>query len=65
MRPGDTECSVLDGSVAVATRSYEQQQRVQDLEHRRDIVNGGLLLTYGTAGTLASWFATRPRTPQD
>ncbi|GAA2059475.1 hypothetical protein GCM10009757_40750 [Streptomyces cheonanensis] len=65
MRPGDTECSVLDGSVAVATRSYTQQQRVQDLERRRDAVNGFLLLAYGTAGTLASWFATRPRAPRD
>ncbi|MFB4197270.1 hypothetical protein [Streptomyces carpaticus] len=65
MRPEDTECSVLDGSTAVANRTYTQQQRVQDLQRRRDAVNGGLLLAYGTAGSLVSWFAARPRAPRD
>lgn len=64
MRPEDTECSVPDGSIAVVTRAYTQQLRVQDLERRCGAVNGGLLLAYGTAGSLASWLATRPRAPR-
>ncbi|UED83275.1 hypothetical protein [Streptomyces profundus] len=61
MRPGDTECAVLDGSVGVATRSYEQQRRVQSLERQRGARNGALLFAYGTAGALVAWRATRAR----
>jgi hypothetical protein len=60
MRPGDTQCSVLDGSVAVATRTYEQQRSVQSLQRRRDATNGCLLLLYGTAGALLTWHAAKP-----
>lgn len=60
MRPGDTECAVLDGSDDVATRNYEQQRRVQSLERRRGARDGVLLLAYGTAGSLVAWRATRP-----
>ncbi|WP_129843450.1 hypothetical protein [Streptomyces sp. RFCAC02] len=65
MRPGDTECSVLDGSTAVATRTYAQQQRVQSAQRRRDVRNGTLLLAYGAAGVLLTRLAARPapRTP--
>ncbi|MEU9446915.1 hypothetical protein AB0D42_40125 [Streptomyces sp. NPDC048304] len=59
MRPGDTQCSVLDGSVAVATRTYEQQQSLQSLQRRRDAGNGCLLLMYGTAGALLTWRAAK------
>ncbi|MET9296440.1 hypothetical protein [Streptomyces sp. NPDC003077] len=61
MRPGDTQCSVLDGSVAVATRTYEQQQRAQSVERRRDARDGVLLLAYGATGTLLAWRATRAK----
>lgn len=57
MQPGDTECAVLDGSVNVATRSFEQQQRSQSLERRRDARNGTLLMVYGAAGALLAWRA--------
>ncbi|WP_158621332.1 hypothetical protein [Streptomyces triticirhizae] len=65
MRPGDAECAVLDGSVAVGTRTYEQQRQVQSLERRRDARNGTLLLAYGAAGSLLSWRATRPTPGRD
>lgn len=61
MRPGDRHCVVLDGAGAVGTRTYEQQQRVQSLERRRDARNGALLLAYAAAGSFAAWRATRPR----
>lgn len=59
MRPGDSECSVLRGSTAVGTRTYEQQQRSQSLERRRDAVNSALFLVYGATGSLVTWLATR------
>ncbi|WP_330336781.1 hypothetical protein [Streptomyces sp. NBC_00557] len=59
MRPGDTQCSVLDGSVAVATRTYEQQRSLQSLQRWRDVRNGCLLLMYGTGGALLTWRAAR------
>jgi hypothetical protein len=60
MRPGDTRCAVLDGTLAVGTRNYDQQRLTQSLERREDARNGVLLLAYGTAGTLLAWRATRP-----
>jgi hypothetical protein len=51
---------VLDGSVAVATRTYEQQRSVQSLQRRRDATNGCLLLLYGTGGALLTWRAAKP-----
>ncbi|UCM86589.1 hypothetical protein [Streptomyces marincola] len=65
MEPGDTRCSVLDGTVAVGTRSYEQQRRVQSLERRRDARDGSLLLAYSAAGALLAWRATRPGPRED
>ncbi|MEF3118929.1 hypothetical protein [Streptomyces chrestomyceticus] len=65
MRPGDTGCSVLDGSTAVATRTYEQQRDHQALERRRDAGNGAALVLYGAAGALVAWRATRPRPGPD
>ncbi len=65
MRPGDTRCSVLDGSVAVATRTYEQQQRVQSLERRRGARNGVLLLTYSAAGAFLAWRASSRKADED
>ncbi|MFH8410828.1 hypothetical protein ACH4FX_39555 [Streptomyces sp. NPDC018019] len=65
MRPGDTACSVLDGSVAVATRTYEQQRQVQSMERRQDARDGVLLLGYGAAGALLAWRAPRPGTGGD
>ncbi|MDT0445126.1 hypothetical protein [Streptomyces johnsoniae] len=62
MRPGDTGCAVLDGSVMVGTRTYEQQQRTQSLERRRDAENGILLLTYSAVGAFLAWRAS-PGTP--
>ncbi|GLX49415.1 hypothetical protein Shyhy01_23650 [Streptomyces hygroscopicus subsp. hygroscopicus] len=59
MRPGDTRCSVLDGSRAVATRDYAQQRQAQSLERRRDAGNGVLLLAYGATGALLTWRASR------
>jgi hypothetical protein len=44
MQPGDARCSVLDGSLSVATRTYEQQRSYQSLERRRDVRNGVLLV---------------------
>ncbi len=65
MRPGDTGCSVLDGSTAVATRTYDQQRDHQALERRRNAGNGAVLMLYGAAGTLVAWRATRPRPVPD
>lgn len=65
MRPGDTQCSVLDGSFSVANRSYEQQQRTQSLERRRDARNGVLLLAYGASGALLAWLAPEARSGRD
>ncbi|MFE9722653.1 hypothetical protein ACFYQ5_03365 [Streptomyces sp. NPDC005794] len=65
MRRGDTRCAVLDGSVHVATRTYEQQQRVQSLERRQDARNGALLLAYGATGGALVWRAQRPRSGRD
>ncbi|WP_329170298.1 hypothetical protein OG939_31895 [Streptomyces sp. NBC_01685] len=65
MRPGDTGCAVLDGSVSVGTRTYEQQRRVQSLERREDAMTGALLLAYGTAGGLLVWRARRPESDRD
>ncbi|KAB8166380.1 hypothetical protein FH609_023790 [Streptomyces sp. 3MP-14] len=65
MRPGDAECAVLDGAVAVGTRSYEQQRQVQSLERRRGVRDGTLLLAYGATGALLSWRATRPAAGRD
>ncbi|KAA6223441.1 hypothetical protein CP973_17265 [Streptomyces albofaciens JCM 4342] len=63
MRPGDTLCSVLDGSTAVATRTYDQQRAHQALERRRNAGNGVVLMLYGAAGALVAWRATRPPLP--
>lgn len=60
MRPGDTECSVLDGSVFVGNRTYQQQRRAQSMERRKDARNGALLLAYGATGGLLAWRAPRP-----
>ncbi|MFB7600958.1 hypothetical protein [Streptomyces sp. NPDC056160] len=60
MRPGDSECSVLEGSLAVASRTYEEQRHYQSLRRRREARNGGLLMAYGTVGALLAWRATRP-----
>jgi hypothetical protein len=65
MQPGDARCSVLDGSLSVATRTYEQQRSYQSLERRRDARNGVLLVAYGAAGALLVWRATRPGTGRD
>ncbi|SOD61155.1 hypothetical protein SAMN06297387_1032 [Streptomyces zhaozhouensis] len=65
MRPGDTECSVLNGSTTVGTRSYEQQRRVQSGERQRDAVDGTLLLVYGAGGALVVWSAARSRASRD
>ncbi|MDT0268751.1 hypothetical protein RM844_20910 [Streptomyces sp. DSM 44915] len=63
MRPGDTRCAVLDGSYSVASRTYAQQRLTQSLERRRAARDGALLLTFGAAGTLVSWRATRTPSP--
>ncbi|MCK7625853.1 hypothetical protein MUU72_22575 [Streptomyces sp. RS10V-4] len=60
MRPGDTGCSVLEGSLPVATRTYEEQRNHQALQRRRDAGEGVLLMAYGAAGALLAWRATRP-----
>ncbi|WP_158813409.1 hypothetical protein [Streptomyces rimosus] len=62
MQPGDARCSVLDGSTAVATRTYDQQRAHQALERRRNAGNGAVLMMYGSAGALVAWRATRPLT---
>ncbi|MGW5463357.1 hypothetical protein [Streptomyces sp. NPDC003996] len=49
----------------MATRTYEQQRSYQSLERRRDARNGVLLVTYGAAGALLVWRATRPGTGRD
>ncbi|MFH8371553.1 hypothetical protein [Streptomyces sp. NPDC018031] len=65
MKPGDTGCSVLDGSRPVATRSYEQQRHHQSAERRRDAEDGALYLAYGAGGALLAWRATRPGPDED
>ncbi|MEW2294773.1 hypothetical protein ABZ719_19050 [Streptomyces sp. NPDC006743] len=64
MRPGDGECSVLEGSLAVASRTYEEQRNHQSVQRRRDARNGALLMAYGAVGALVAWRATR-RTTDD
>ncbi|SEB91645.1 hypothetical protein SAMN04490357_0717 [Streptomyces misionensis] len=59
MRPGDTRCSVLDGSHAVATRTYEEQRWVQSDARHQDAGNGILLMAYGATGTLLTWRYSR------
>jgi hypothetical protein len=60
MRPGDTRCGVLDGSLDVGRRDYEEQQRVQSLDRHRDAMSGALLLAYSAAGVLVAWRVTGP-----
>ncbi|TNM23639.1 hypothetical protein [Streptomyces sedi] len=65
MRPGDTECAVLKGSIGTGSRTYEQQRRVQSAERQSDAVGGTLLLVYGAGGALVTWSAARPRAARD